>query len=75
MIGRLIYAQVKVTFCTSENSLYWLVRCSITIETRSLVQRKAVTLHDENVDSCHPNFAQTKLTVCAYLFVDTSSLR
>ena len=38
------------------------------------MQKKAVTLDDENVDSCHPDSAQTKLTVCAYLFVDTSSL-
>ena len=35
MIGRLIFVQVKVTFCISENSLYWLVRCSITLKTRA----------------------------------------
>ena len=35
MIGRLIFVQVKVTFCISENSLYWLVRCSITLKTQA----------------------------------------
>ena len=74
MIVRLIFAQVKVTFCTSENSLHWLVRCSVTIETRVTGARESCDVHNENVDSCRQNSAQTKLTVCVYLFFGTSSL-